>query len=79
MELNDNLAAIIDKIRINAEDILGIIDFGIKPLLNKTKEEDYEISAETLDKLISELMLTKENLNKNFISLRRKIWGDYGI
>lgn len=73
MELNDNLAAIIDKIRINAEDILGIIDFGIKPLLNKTKEEDYEISAETLDKLISELMLTKENLNKNFISLRRKI------
>lgn len=79
MEINDSLISILDKIRIDAEDIVGIIDFGIKPMIKETEQDEYEISAEKLNKLISELILTKENLNKDFNSLRRKIWGiQYG-
>lgn len=73
MEINDSLISILDKIRIDAEDIVGIIDFGIKPMIKETEQDEYEISAEKLNKLISELILTKENLNKDFNSLRRKI------
>ena len=73
MEINDSLISVLDKIRIDAEDIVGIIDFGIKPMIKETEQDEYEISAEKLSKLISELILTKENLNKDFNSLRRKI------
>jgi len=75
MELNDSLVSILDKIRIDAEDIVGIIDFGIKPMMKETEQEEYELSVEKLGKLINELILVKENLNKDFSSLRRKIWG----
>lgn len=73
MELNDSLVSILDKIRIDAEDIVGIIDFGIKPMMKETEQEEYELSVEKLGKLINELILVKENLNKDFSSLRRKI------
>lgn len=73
MELNESLVSILDKIRIDAEDIVGIIDFGIKPMMKETEQEEYELSVEKLGKLINELILVKENLNKDFSSLRRKI------
>lgn len=73
MELNDSIVSILDKIRIDAEDIVGIIDFGIKPMIKETEQEEFELSAEKLNKLITELLTIKENLNKDFASLKRKI------
>ena len=50
MELNDSIVSILDKIRIDAEDIVGIIDFGIKPMIKETEQEEFELSAEKLNK-----------------------------
>lgn len=71
----DNLLDLIKRVRADAEDIVGIIDFGILPMINQTNEEEFELSAEKLSKLLTELLNAKENLNKSFTALRRKIWG----
>ena len=68
----EDLKNILKNIKINAEDIVAIIDFGIKPLVNS---DDYEMSAEKFDKLIEELFSARDRISKEFTTLRRKIWG----
>ena len=71
----DNLLDLIKRVRADAEDVVGIIDFGILPMINQANEKEFELSAEKLSKLLTELLNAKENLNKSFTALRRKIWG----
>lgn len=66
----EDLKNILKNIKINAEDIVAIIDFGIKPLVNL---DDYEMSAEKFDKLIEELFSARDRISKEFTTLRRKI------
>lgn len=66
----EDLKNILKNIKINAEDIVAIIDFGIKPLVNS---DDYEMSAEKFDKLIEELFSARDRISKEFTTLRRKI------
>ena len=60
------------RIRTDAEDILDIINLGIKPMINLESEE-FEVSADKFDKLVLELLKIKENLNKDYAALRRKV------
>lgn len=72
MESSDSLINIIYRIRTDAEDILDIINLGIKPMINLESEE-FEVSADKFDKLVLELLKIKENLNKDYVALRRKV------
>jgi hypothetical protein len=42
-------------------------------MVKKTEEDEYEISAEKFGELITELLEAKENLNKLYTTLRKKI------
>lgn len=71
METNDSLLNILKRVRADAEDIADIIGHGILSISNMS--DDFEVSSATLDVLIKELFKAKDNLNKSFSSLKRKL------
>lgn len=68
----NNIVTLINKVRSDAQDIVDIIEVGIKPLINEDST-DFEKLSEKLDYLFTELFKAKDNLSKDFISLKRKI------
>ena len=77
--MEDSLLKSVDRVRSDAEDLVQIIEFGLKPILNSIHESnEFEASVQELDKIFQEIMNIKDNFNKDFATFRRKIWGNYG-
>ena len=66
--MKNDLEDIIKNIKISAEDIYVLADFGILPLI-----EDIENNSDKLNKLLEEITTVRDNLSKNIAALKRKI------
>ena len=64
--MEDSLLKSVDRVRSDAEDLVQIIEFGLKPILNNIHESnEFETSVQELDKIFQEIMNIKDNFNPN--------------
>ena len=75
MELDgETITTLLNNVKRDADDISNLIDYCIRPMFYlEDKPDDYEISIDKYNKLIEELITLKDNFNKSFAALKRKV------